>query len=242
VSVWTGRVSAKQRGIPPAGSELNGINKIPSMFVAGGDDAATAPRVVHLGGDVPEWLAKEFPPVERGYSAGLLGSSWLEANNLCAAAELVYGIGAVTHTVFADWRPGAYQLPPCQSVRVSVRVWGLYWAEASIDQLFSATVVDGTVPDLHPLTFTARTTLDAGASRSIHPPPHARSYEVTLHAGEGASNAGPVVLGQGAQRQLVDGSTLFPVPPTNVTGQEPLQLLNAGADAVDVALTFYLAP
>lgn len=244
---WTGRASAKSRGVPPRPSDFaQRIDAVPTIFLAGGDDAEVAPRVVHLGQEAPDWYryAGIFPPfVERSFPAGIVygagGADWREESSMCAALELTYGHGAVQSTIFADWKPGAYQLPPVSSLRVAVRPWGYLWAETapSIDYVFTTTIVRGQLADaaLHPLTLTSRATLKAGFTSTLYVPPHARSCEVLVSGDDGA---GPVEVSNGLHRRVVDAPTIFPITAVDAL----LQLRNLGTADALVTLCFYLAP
>ena len=213
-----------------------------------------APRIVTIGfptgGIAP---ASSYPPFPKFSSAapssafqcGLLDTSGVAFGALLpgvrarAALVLEYGIGSAGQKVYMDWRPGAYQVPPCEWARASILLWGTDWNSLVQAYAAAASFATGRI-DAHPPTVTGEGIMFAGAGRSFAVPANARAFEVENIS----STATPVITIAGtfvsAVRNYATGAF--------VPGWSPLDSPIPGATVsitsdVDTSLrvTFYLA-
>ncbi len=144
------------------------------------------PRVLWLDTFAPpDAVIPSFPPGVSGRSeltAHVCGvKDHLGANGLVnrkAAAVLEYGAGASLNTVYFDWRPGAYNLPPCNFVRLAVLPWGTAWAAALPRHSWRGTVVRGQFEGAMLPTVTDTVALSIGTDRLFPLPARTSAFEV----------------------------------------------------------------
>lgn len=129
-----------------------------------------------------------FPPsaADNAFYAGLLdsvGTAWVDSVNKPMALVLEYGNGSTQETVWCDYIPGAYNLPPCSWVRVSALPWRTSpWALNNAMQL-SASIAPGNMNDVHAPTATGR--IVAAGPWDFFVPSHARAFTISTEGDTG---------------------------------------------------------
>ncbi len=122
-----------------------------------------APRTLQLGSQqVVQAAVPTYPPTDWGgsfngaWSCGFITEDGTpDSFQQKAACQLKYGLGPVAETVIFDWRPGAYNLPPCQYVECAVILWGIGWSASVLrSTLFKAATAPGQMEGAHVPTVT----------------------------------------------------------------------------------------
>jgi hypothetical protein len=148
------------------------------------------PRVLTLGAPVTGMRAdgSRFPPASIG---GSLARSALQCGLTLAigapivfgpttvaklACVLEYGVGSCLSRVMFDWRPGSYNLPPCEFARVSALPWGTDWPLSQHTVLASLAV--GELQDAMPPVCSGEGQIGAAAQKVFLVPAGAAYFDV----------------------------------------------------------------
>jgi hypothetical protein len=154
------------------------------------------PRVLTIGGPVTGILANggSFPPysmtaanrsaVQCGLTDSLLVQALGGSALMRMACVLEYGSGSCLQRVFFDWRPGSYNLPPCEFARVSALPWGTDWPLGKHSVL--ASIAEGELQDAAQPICSGTGQLLAGAARLFTTPANALFFDVANSDDAGA--------------------------------------------------------
>lgn len=161
--VLSGQVNSHDGGIPPARPSAAPLTIFGERF------RTSRARVLSIGIPAQQYDESNtgrWPPddVATTFLAGMTaqpGSDWelgkavAYSGRRYAGAVLTYGVGASSHTVVFDWRPGVYQLPPCSFVSLGVVPYGTQWAlSPDFRAVFAASCSPGKISDAPPPTVT----------------------------------------------------------------------------------------
>lgn len=248
--VTSGRISSHSAGDPASvpGQPL-------SLF--GQTYERALPRVLSLGEPIsaysPAQADSRFPPGDfeyaggvfqaRSFIAGFLGTAAWQANTgeRYAAAVLTYGSGASSHRVVFDWRPGTYNLPPCEAVSLSVLPYGSGWAGAGNVFTFVASCSPGSVQDAHVPTVTGAGLVQAEARVAV--PSRARMVDAYV-VGAIPGAAGYVTAVQGSGHTLLRdyaNSVFYPMGPAPAEPGDLFVDVGGEASGFTVGLKFWLS-
>lgn len=114
-----------------------------------------------------------------------------------AMLVIEYGVGSVWRRVIADARPGNYQFPPVQSVRVGVNAYRGNATNWSASMRFSGSIVPGVHNKPSRLTNTFGAYLEGAALSDANPvyvPGSARWFDCWADTGEDLGNADNPIL------------------------------------------------
>ncbi len=233
--MFDGYMPPRATAAGPAGS-VSGRSSIPANAVVGATPLASQtygivegtwpdaePRCVVVGGYAGQLQVTNFPPAAvlgSSHRSGLItvgGALWVSGFTQPMALRLEYGHGSATKSVWLDYEPGAYNLPACSWVRVSVVPWHVAgWVGNGIIEL-AASIGSGNMQDCIVPTATGIVT---GAGPWVaSPPAQARAFIVTSDGQSGAD----IITASGAGYCLRNYATGAFVP-----GYDPVELGGPG--------------
>lgn len=182
-------------GLPTEGAKV-GIVSVRS--------ARAVPRVMSIGAPVSGIQdGFGFPPesfaglTHAGLPCGLTeygGGAFGGTQNIRMACVLEYGSGSCLNRVMFDWRPGAYNLPPCEFARVSALPWGTNWSLGR--QTVLASIAEGELQQALDPIASASGPMVAATMKRFLSPANAVGVEV-LNADNTLS---PVIVVNGANK------------------------------------------
>lgn len=183
------------------------------------------PRSIMLGGPAPAagvgvlvWPPSEYNNTFAAtWQAGLLDEAGTApiAGQMFAACKLTYGVGPVSRTVYFDWRPGAYNLPSCSYVEVSVVLWGPAWVPSTLAAArFTAVAMPGNMDGALQPTVTATMLIPATPGfRVFEAPVSACAFDVEIVEVGGVTAIGSADAGGASTLLFRDESTGIWLPP-----------------------------